>query len=572
MAASQPNPQLADAAHVLSDQLRGHLRDLASVLLPGVDKLDQRFTGRLKKLGFDDRQRTALLAITTGSAARVLAAGRPMTDFFETIEYNGRRLAKLNVPPNQIMMAVEEYDRLLDTLLQKLTAAERQNFAWVREQLYFAVILTLNNAYYQVREAETAAFYRLSRVELESSNLDELLKGFVETLVEAFGADAGHLFFYEPEHQCWRLRAAMEKGRGSRKRSAVEEIPNRSPILKRLSEPRQFVLDGRPELALLNPHWQTRYAYCWSVPIAGQEKVAGVLQLAFRKSWEWLPRELELLRAATERCLIAAEKARLMEDLARREETIRGLAEHMIHVEEAERRRISRELHDEAGQSMLCIRLALEMIEGSLDGRMGPEQVAAVRQRVEDTRDITERTILDIRRLIAALSPAVLQQLGLGAALRQLVSRFRQVHPCTIKLQLTRLASVPKKTEIIVYRIVQECFNNIGKHSQATHVNISLASVDKRLRLRVEDNGIGFDLDTASSKPGSFGLDGMRERVTLLGGQFSIDSWTKLKPRLKLKSGSLKPGLKSGRAATGTLVQIEIPLGAESPVEEAVAG
>ena len=90
------------------------------------------------------------------------------------------------------------------------------------------------------------------------------------------------------------------------------------------------------------------------------------MQFGFSKTYEWLPREQELLAAAAERCLMAAEKQRLMEDLAQREEQVRRLAEHMLHVEEMERRRISRELHDEAGQSLLCIRLQMELMEQAL--------------------------------------------------------------------------------------------------------------------------------------------------------------------------------------------------------------
>src|SRR5262249_26089284 len=154
--------------------------------------------------------------------------------------------------------------------------------------------------------------------------------------------------------------------------------------------------------------------------------------------------------------------------------------------EEAERRRISRELHDEAGQSLLCVRLQLEMIEQSI-----PEGLAA-RPRLAEVREMTEHTILEIRRLIAALSPAVLEQLGLGAAVRQLGTRFRMVHPAKVKLQLTKLQNLPKKLEIIVYRLVQECFNNIAKHSMARNVNISATTADGVLRLQVEDDGIGF--------------------------------------------------------------------------------
>jgi two-component system sensor histidine kinase DegS len=129
-----------------------------------------------------------------------------------------------------------------------------------------------------------------------------------------------------------------------------------------------------------------------------------------------------------------------------------------------------------------------------------------------------------MRRLIAALSPAVLEQLGLGAALRQLVTRFRRVHPCRVKLQLAKMGTLPQQTEVITYRLVQECFNNIGKHSGATRVNVFLASADGILKFAVEDNGVGFNVEEALAKRDSFGMSGMRERVALLGGEFHAES------------------------------------------------
>src|ERR1700691_4544928 len=145
----------------------------------------------------------------------------------------------------------------------------------------------------------------------------------------------------------------------------------------------------------------------------------------------------------------------------------------MLHVEEMERRRISRELHDEAGPRLLCIRLQMELLEQAL-----PESEKGTRVKLGEARDLTERTILEMRRLISALSPAVLEQLGLGAALRQLINRFGRLHPCRVKLQLAKMGHLPQQTEVITYRLVQECFNNIGKHSAASHVNISVASSD----------------------------------------------------------------------------------------------
>jgi signal transduction histidine kinase len=525
---AQISPELADAADVLSDQLRVHLHRLAALLEPHVDKIDRRFLSRLRQLEFQPKQRTALAAITPGAAARILVHGQPPLKFIEQVEYNGRRLAKLNLPPSAILEALQEYDKLLSPMLEKLIPDEHENFQWVREQLHFCVILTLNNAYYQVREAETQAFYELFRVELESRNLEELLRSFLESLVHLCGADSGRLYLLNETSSAWILRAGspgptngLAKGlaNGVPGPSTEISVANRPGLIKKLSKPRHLNGDAHTSGVLLDENWHERFQSCWSIPLAANGRTAGVMQFGFSKAYEWLPREQELLAAAAERCLMAAEKARLMEDLAQREEQVRRLAEHMLHVEEIERRRISRELHDEAGQSLLCIRLQIELIEQGL-----PEGEGEWREKLGEARDLTERTILEMRRLIAALSPAVLESLGLGAALRQLVNRFQRLHPCRVRLQLTKMGKLPQQLEIIAYRLVQECFNNIGKHSGATHVNILLASADGVLKLSVEDNGIGFNVEEALAKRESFGMSGMRERVALLGGRFQVDS------------------------------------------------
>lgn len=519
MQTAQISPELADAADVLSDQLRAHLLRLAVLLEPHADRIERKFMSRLRELRLDPAQRAALAAITPGSAARILASGKTALQFIEQVEYNGRRLAKLNLPPSAILEALQEYDRMLTPVLASLAQDDQSNFQWVREQLHFCVTLTLNNAYYQVREAETQSFYELFRIELESRNLEELLRRFLDALVHVCHADAGRLYMLSEDGADWVLKAGAPK-------MASVSVPNRPGLAKRLSRPHYLNGDGRHTVrndeAVLDADWHKRYASCWSIPLAAEGRTAGVMQFAFEKPYEWLPREQELLAAAAERCLMAAEKARLMEDLARREEQVRRLAEHMLHVEEMERRRISRELHDEAGQSLLCIRLQIELIEQSL-----PESEHELRGKLCEARDLTERTILEMRRLIAALSPAVLEQLGLAAALRQLINRFQRLQNCRVRLQLSKMRNrLPQQTEVIAYRLVQECFNNIGKHSQATQVNISLTSTDGVLKLTVEDNGVGFKIEEAVEKRESFGLSGMHERVALLGGQFQVESRT----------------------------------------------
>jgi len=120
---AQVSPELADAADVLSDQLRVHLQRLAHFLEPQADKIDRKFLTRLREMGFEPQQRAALAAITPGAAARVLARDLPPLKFIEQVEYNGRRLAKLNLPPSAILEALQEYDRLLAPALEELITA-----------------------------------------------------------------------------------------------------------------------------------------------------------------------------------------------------------------------------------------------------------------------------------------------------------------------------------------------------------------------------------------------------------------------------------------------------------------
>jgi signal transduction histidine kinase len=251
---------------------------------------------------------------------------------------------------------------------------------------------------------------------------------------------------------------------------------------------------------------------------------------------------VEMLASAGERCYAASQKTGTLEDIAEREERLSKLAIRMLMVEENERRRISRELHDDAGQSLVVIRLQMELIEQLLPP--GSEE----RQRLEEARDITEKTILDIRRLIADLSPAVLEQLGLGAALRQLLNRFRNRYPCQANLDVGQLPTLDSKFQSVVYRLTQECLNNISEHSKATTVNISVSADDKVLRLHVEDNGTGFDVEQTLERKDAFGLIGIRERVAVLGGTVEIIS-TRKEGQTTTK-----------RKKTGSVVRIELPI------------
>jgi signal transduction histidine kinase len=519
-------PALADAADLLSSQLRAQIRGLARKLKPHARKLERCFIQELRRLGINPLQRQTLVRITLGAAADLLAGRRPLAGFFEHIAYNGRRLAKLDLRRGAVVDALQSYDRLVAHEFRNLDPEEAANLKWVSEQLNFCIVLTLNNAFYQVREAETEAFYELFQAELESGGQRQLLDRSLATLARFCQADAGRLFLFDRERQSWLALAVPGP-------VALRPAADSRTLLEKLAWPRHIRGGSASERLLLDPAWRGLYPSCWSIPLISGAGVAGAMQFGFRRTYAWLPRELQLLTGAAELCLLASEKLRLSEDLAAREEQVRQLASHMVEIEERERRRISRELHDEAGQLLLCLPLHLDMIERSV-----PDASPELRSGLAEARSLIGRTVLEIRRLLSDLSPAVLEQLGLGAAVRQLVNRFRSLHRIQVQLHLPHLGPLPQRTELVVYRLVQECCSNIARHSSASNVIISLATADGILRLCVEDDGVGFHVEEAFARRESFGLAGMRERVALVGGRFQVDS---------------RPGL-------GSTVSIELPL------------
>jgi len=443
---------------------RLHIRRLLHALAPLAAKLERQCRDRLLTRPYDRAQIRALLAILPTAASRL----RTVAQFLEQVEYNGRRLAKLNLPPSEVGEVLRELGGILGTGLGG-------QFEPAREQLQLATILVLNQAYFEVREAETQTFFGLNRAEREATDLNDLLRRFIGILTQAFRARSGRLLI-------------------------LEKLPGK------LARPLYIEHGTSRETLIADPEMRGRNASYWSYPVG---KMA-LIQLAFPVRYPWLPRELALLVAAAERCREAIGRVRL-------EQEIQRLSAEARRVEEEERRRISRELHDEAGQSMMALRLQLEMME--------QEAPAPLRRRMREARRIVERTGKELRRIVAALSPAVVERLGLEPAIRHLAARFGKLHGARLRTRISvPLRDVPRETQDVIYRVAQESLQNIAKHSQATHVNLSLLGADKKIRLSVSDNGLGFCAEKALRKPMSFGLAGMRERAALLGGSLSVRS------------------------------------------------
>jgi two-component sensor histidine kinase len=202
------------------------------------------------------------------------------------------------------------------------------------------------------------------------------------------------------------------------------------------------------------------------------------------------------------------------------------LLQGVIQAQENERRRVARELHDDIGQSLAALVLALGVIQESL-----PALAAREQQILEDATGLAENMMGGLRRVIADLRPPVLDDLGLVPALRHLGSDLQERSGVRVVVRADEPARrLPPAVEITLFRVAQEALTNIGKHAQARQARILLQQEPAQVTLRIADDGRGIPEDAAPPHAPAyrtaehFGLLGMQERVALLNGVFQVES------------------------------------------------
>lgn len=217
--------------------------------------------------------------------------------------------------------------------------------------------------------------------------------------------------------------------------------------------------------------------------------------------------------------------ATLTHDLSERRraaEVRTRLLEQLMSAQEAEQRRIARELHDETGQALTSLLVGLRTLEEAAS-------VDDARGRAGELRRITAQTLAEVRRLARGLRPAVLDELGLVPALEHYAAEYSESHGIAVHVQTQGLegARLPSTVETALYRIVQEALTNIAKHAGAGSVSLVIQRRVSWVQAIVADDGCGFDVDAELKGPESWrrlGLHGMQERAALLNGSLTIES------------------------------------------------
>ncbi|MEA3336368.1 MAG: GAF domain-containing sensor histidine kinase [Chloroflexota bacterium] len=291
------------------------------------------------------------------------------------------------------------------------------------------------------------------------------------------------------------------------------------------------VLEVSFEQALTEPecHLYASPVTMISLPLFVREQVIGsiVLVQAGAEGYHDLALdELQLILGVTRQLGLSIENARLYSDAQDREQTLGELLHQVVGAQEAERKRIARELHDATAQSLTAIALGLRGVETLLetDGKAGGQLVSQVRE----IKSFSTDALGELRQIIADLRPPLLDDMGLAPAISWYTEAFekRLDTPVEFIVEGTPVR-LPSEYETVLFRIFQEALTNVAKHAAASSITVVLRFVPTLVCLIVEDDGKGFDvglLSTGQVPYSGWGLMGIQERSALLGGECAIDS------------------------------------------------
>jgi signal transduction histidine kinase len=307
------------------------------------------------------------------------------------------------------------------------------------------------------------------------------IDGFRATLLDVLGSDRAH----------WRSEARLLLSRIMPRRASVMQVSDEIQKLNRSAFERQ------------------------------QQAVAGIYEATQRRIWQTLG--FALAASLGIALLATVYVGRLERDLQQQRlkelqttDDLQRLSAKLVTAQEEERRTIARELHDEIGQVLMAIKVELAVAQRRIEGVGAPERL------LDDAQSITDGALHTVRDLSHLLHPALLDDLGLPAAMQWYLGSFGKRHRIAVELLHEGMDErLAPEIEAAAYRIIQEALTNVVKHAHATLAFVYLQRTGDTVGVTIEDNGVGFE--TASAGRG-LGLIGIRERVSHLRGTVRVDS------------------------------------------------
>ncbi len=359
-----------------------------------------------------------------------------------------------------------------------------------------------------------------------SSSLDITeVFGILNTLLaEQLNVAGGALYYYNDAEDVLSLEASW--GLPPRMSEAFRTLPAYSAHNERVVRRRDvFLKEDFREIDLFlavgldldRPRWRSYLG----IPLLARGEIQGVVDLFSHAPTVFEEDQIDFFKVLGQQVGVAIQNARLFKQVRTGHERLQTLSRRLLDAQEAERRNIARELHDEIGQALTAMKINLQSVRQLVD-------VPALLPYLEENIGIVDRTLQQVRDLSLDLRPSMLDDLGLVAALRWYVDRQSRLAGFearfTADLNNIRL---PPDLETACFRVTQEALTNVVRHAQAQRVRVSLQYRDDMLYLIIRDDGVGFDLrdaQTRAMRGACSGLLGMQERVLFAGGQIEITS------------------------------------------------
>ena len=485
------------AWHGLGSWLQGHRRRLGEGL---SGRVAQRREGLIV-----NEYRTSPYA-----TPRVLAETEITAILAEPLLYRDRLLGVITVDhcePGRVFSTDDQY-------LVGLFAAQAA-IAIENARLY-------QEAEKQRREIEVVA--DLSQRLNASLDLDTVLQRVAEGARDLTGSDLAQIALREGETDTMVFRYGAGSLHGQYKHHRIEPgkgVGGKVLLTKQPFRTDNYAEDSRITKDYLAITLSEGVVAELAVPIQTEGQIEGVLFVDNRSSRSFTDRDERTLQRLADHAAIAIRNARLFKESQIGRERLLELTKRVISAQEEERRRLSRELHDETGQALTALRINLGLMGGDVPG-----DAAALRQRLGEAVTLTDSVGDQIRQMAQGLRPPVLDALGVNSALEGFCRDFGRRTQLAIEYSGEDLSLPPETVGIHLYRFLQEALTNIIKHARAHRVQVALEAVDGVIRLVVEDDGVGFDLDAWESQPSGMGIGllSMRERVEQLQGRLEIIS------------------------------------------------
>lgn len=492
------------------------ITEVAAALQPKLPEILQCWRHQLStELHLEPRAIATLQRITCATGFPYFQRGQ-YAEFFENLSYFGTRLSKLQVDMRTVRRAMQIFEECCEPHIDAAFGERRSTLMATLEMVSSSAFVAVSAAFFDSRTRESAALLSVLDAELAGGELAEMLQKVLVITCASFDASVGAFLLRDSETELLKVEAITGLEEHLRGEFSVEMSQGFVTEVFRSGEAR-LILDPRSDSQVVSPVLREQTRSLWAVPLRAEHETIGVLFVGFPRQFEWMPTERNLLKAIADRSALAIFRAGIAQALKDREARIAELSGHLLRVQEEERKRISRELHDETGQALMVIRLYLGMLENDLAS-------LSSKAKVFETLEVVDRTILGIRRIIGKLSPLVLQELGLIAAIRKEAKDLEKNTQIQTRVAISdEVGRLSPETETALYRIVQEALHNVAKHAQASQVNVAMDRQDDGIHLLVEDDGVGI-FPKSNFRGNSFGLAGIKERVAMLGGKVRVSS------------------------------------------------